>query len=141
MCGRSVMPAPTTFGSSSASRSSVRRSGRSAARSAGSKRRWRTTARALRARAREAAGSGVPRSTTAALSVAQVDVARLLLDLVEVRPPSPNDATRLNEAGALLVQAGPALRVAAKASPAQQDALAELDRQSERLGRLTSRRR
>jgi hypothetical protein len=33
------------------------------------------------------------------------------------------------------------VRTAAPASPAQQDALAELDRQSARLRRLTSRRR
>jgi len=75
------------------------------------------------------------------LAVARIDVARLLLDLVEIRQAGQNKAGRLREAGALLVQAGPAVRSAASASPARQDALAELDQQSERLRRLTNRRR
>jgi hypothetical protein len=70
-----------------------------------------------------------------------VDVARLLLDLVEIRQPGPNDGARLREAGALLAQAGPAVRTAQAASPEMPDALAELERQSVRLRRLTARRR
>ena len=85
--------------------------------------------------------NGAPAAAQASLAGAQVDVARLLLDLVEIRPPGPNDGARLREAGALLAQADPALRSAAAASPAKPEALAELDRQSERLRRLTARRR
>ena len=96
---------------------------------------------ALRARRREAGMNGAPPSEQPLLAVAQVDVARLLLDLVEARQPGPNEAARLREAGALLAQASPAARSAATAPPAQPDALAELDRQSERLRRLTDRRR
>ena len=96
---------------------------------------------ALRVREREVLMTGAPPSAKLSLAVAQVSVARLLLDLVEIRQSGPNDAVRLREAGALLAQAGPAVRAAAPASPARQDALAELDRQSERLRRLTSRRR
>ena len=95
---------------------------------------------AFRARERAAAADGTPEAALA-LADARTSVARLLLDLVEVRPPGPNDAARLREAGALLAQAGPVVRTAAPASPAQQDALTELDRQSARLRRLTSRRR
>jgi hypothetical protein len=96
---------------------------------------------ALRVREREVLMTGAPPSAKLSLAVAQVSVARLLLDLVEIRQSGPNDAVRLREAGALLAQAGPAVRAAAPASPARQDALAELDRQLERLRRLTSRRR
>jgi tetratricopeptide (TPR) repeat protein len=94
---------------------------------------------ALRARERATAADDTPEAALA-LADARTSVARLLLDLVEVRRPGPNDAARLREASALLAQAGPVVRTAA-ASPAQQDALAELDRQSARLSRLTSRRR
>jgi tetratricopeptide (TPR) repeat protein len=91
---------------------------------------------ALRARER-AAANGAP-DAALALADARVSVARLLLDLVEVRQPGPNDGVRLREAGALLALAGPPVRAAL---PPQQDALSELERQSERLRRLTSRRR
>jgi tetratricopeptide (TPR) repeat protein len=96
---------------------------------------------ALRAHERAAGMPGAPSSPNVPLAAAQISVARLLLDLVEVRQPGPNDAARLREAGALLAQAGPTVRAAEPASPVQQDALAELARQSERLRRLTSRRR
>ena len=96
---------------------------------------------ALRARERAAGMDGAPPAAQAALAGAQVDVARLLLDLVEIRPPGPNDGPRLREAGALLAQADPTLRGAAAALPATPDARAELDRQAERLRRLTVRRR
>jgi tetratricopeptide (TPR) repeat protein len=94
---------------------------------------------ALRARERAAAANGTP-DAAVALADARVSVARLLLDLVEVRQPGPSNGARLREAGALLDQAGPIVR-AAPASPAHQEARAELDRQLERLRRLTSRRR
>jgi hypothetical protein len=68
-------------------------------------------------------------------------VARLLLDLLEVRPPGPNDAARLSEAGTLLAEAEPALRSAAPSSPETANAVAELDREAERLRRLTARGR
>ena len=96
---------------------------------------------ALRARERAARLNGAPAAAQASLAGAQVDVARLLLDLVEIRPPGPNDGARLREAGALLAQAGPAVQGAAAASPGKPEALAELERQSERLRRLTGRRR
>ena len=96
---------------------------------------------ALRARARASGTTGAPPSAPAALADGQIGVARVLLDLVEVRPPGPNDAARLREAGALLAEAGPTVRGGTGASPAQQDALAELGRQSERLRRLTAQRR
>jgi tetratricopeptide (TPR) repeat protein len=92
----------------------------------------------LRARER-AAADGAP-GAALALADARISVARLLLDLVEVRKPGPNDGVRLREAGALLAQADPVVR-AAPASPAAQEAQAELDRQAERLRRPTSRRR
>ena len=94
---------------------------------------------ALRATERAAAADDTP-DASLTLAGSRTSVARLLLDLVEVRPPGPNDWVRLREAAALLVQAGPAVR-SAPASPAREDALAELDRQSERLRRLTIRRR
>jgi eukaryotic-like serine/threonine-protein kinase len=96
---------------------------------------------ALRARERAGAMTGAPPSALVALASARTSVARLLLDLVEVRPPGPADAGRLREAGALLAQAGPAVHNAALASPEQQAALAELDRQAGRLRRLSSLRR
>ncbi|MFO7692199.1 MAG: serine/threonine-protein kinase [Vicinamibacterales bacterium] len=95
---------------------------------------------ALRARERGAALNDAPPSAPIALAGAEVDVARLLLDLVEVRPPSQADAARLREAGALIARAGPVVRGAAGASAAPADAIAELDRQSARLRRLTARR-
>jgi len=96
---------------------------------------------ALRAREREAGTPGAPPSARLSLAGAQISVARLLLDLVEVRQPGPNDAVRLREAGALLAQAGPAVRAAAPAAAGRQDAVAELDRQSGRLRRLEIQRR
>jgi serine/threonine-protein kinase len=96
---------------------------------------------ALRARERGAALTDPPPSAALARAGAEVDVARLLLDLVEVRPPSQADAARLREAGALIARADAVLRGAADESPAPPDALAELDRQSVRLRRLTARRR
>jgi tetratricopeptide (TPR) repeat protein len=95
---------------------------------------------ALRARERAAGLKDAPPSAPVSLAGAQVDVARLLLDLVEVRPPGPGDAARLREAGTLLARPGPVLRGSRTAPPAQPDALAELERQSERLRRLVSRR-
>jgi len=95
---------------------------------------------ALRARQRAASAADAPAGASLALAVAQVDVARLLVDLVEIRPPGSNGAARLREATALLAQAGPALRAAGQLSPAQEDALREIDRQSGRLRRLASRR-
>jgi tetratricopeptide (TPR) repeat protein len=96
---------------------------------------------ALRVRGREAGIIDAPPSAPASLAVARTDVARLLLDLVELRLPGPADAARLREAGALLAEADQPLRNATAASPAPQGAVAELDRQAERLGRLSSRRR
>ena len=96
---------------------------------------------ALRARERGAALEGAPPSAPLARAGAEVDVVRLLLDLVEVRPPSQADAARLREAGALIARADPVLRGTAAASPAPPEALAELDRQAARLRRLTARRR
>ena len=95
---------------------------------------------ALGARQRAAGMNGAPEAAQASLAGARVDVARLLLDIVEIRQPGPNDGMRLREAGALLAQAGAAARSAAAESPAKPDALAELERQSERLRRLTARR-
>ena len=96
---------------------------------------------ALRARERAAGTNGAPAAAQASLAGAQVDVARLLLDLVEIRQPGPNDGARLREAGALLARADPAVRSAAAASPGKPEAIAELERQSERLRRLMGRRR
>ena len=96
---------------------------------------------ALGARERESGTAGAPPAGTLSLAVAQVSVARLLLDLVEIRQPGPNDAARLREAGALLARAGPTARAAAPAAPGRQDAVTEWDRQSERLRRLTNQRR
>ena len=92
---------------------------------------------ALLARERGAALKDAPPSALLARAGAEVDVARLLLDLVELRPPSQADAARLREAGALIARADPVLRGAADAPPG---ALAELDQQSARLRRLTARR-
>jgi hypothetical protein len=96
---------------------------------------------ALGARERAAALADAPADAPWTTAVAQVDVARLQLDLVEVRPPGPNDAGRLREADALLRQAGPILDAAASASPSQDEARAELDRQAARLSRLARQRR
>ena len=96
---------------------------------------------ALRAREREAGLDGAGSSAPALLATARTDVARLVLDLVETRQPGPTDAARLREAGALLAEAAPALRNGDPVSPAQQDAVAELDRQTERLRGLSKRRR
>jgi len=96
---------------------------------------------ALRARERQAAAPDAPSDAALALADARTSVARLLLDLTEVRRPGPNDAARLREAGTLLAQADAPVRAAAAASPAGQEALAELGRQSERQRRLTSLRR
>jgi eukaryotic-like serine/threonine-protein kinase len=92
---------------------------------------------ALRAREGLAAAHGAAPGAETALAVARTDVARLLLDLVEVRQPGPANGVRLREAGALLAQAWPAARNAASPSPAQSDAAAEVDRQAARLRRLT----
>jgi hypothetical protein len=96
---------------------------------------------ALRARERAATAPNAPAAAPLARAVAQIDVARLLIDLLEFRPPRAGDELRLGQANALLAQAWPVLRAAAKVSPAQEDALKELDRQSARLGRAMSRRR
>ena len=90
-----------------------RRSDHSAGRSAASTSALAHYREALRARERAAGMDGAPPAAQASLAGAQVDVARLLLDLVEIRPPGPNDGPRLREAGALLALAGPALRGAA----------------------------
>jgi len=94
---------------------------------------------ALRSRERAASAPGAPSGAALALGDARTSVARLLLDLVEVRQRGPNDAARLREAGALLAQAGPAARAAA-ASPSQQETVAEVDRQSARLRRIANER-
>ncbi len=96
---------------------------------------------ALRARERQSAAPDAPPDAALALADARTSVARLLLDLTEVRRPGPNDAARLREAGTLLAQADAPVRAAAAASPAGQESLAELGRQSERQRRLTSLRR
>jgi len=96
---------------------------------------------ALRAREREADLEGAGPSAPALPAMARTDVARLLLDLVETQRPGPTDAARLREAGALLAEAAPALRNDSPASPAQEEAVAELDRQTERLRGLSNRRR
>jgi hypothetical protein len=95
---------------------------------------------ALRARERAAAAAGAPPGAALLVADARVSVARLLLDLTEVRPPGPNDAGRLREAGVLVQQADAPVRAAA-ASPDGQEALAELERQSARYRRLAARRR
>jgi hypothetical protein len=83
---------------------------------------------ALRARERAAAAPTAPPGADGALAAARTDVARVLLDLVEVREPGPATAARLREAGALLAQA----------APAGQEAAAEKERQAVRWRRLTS---
>jgi len=95
---------------------------------------------ALRARRRAAEPADAPAEARLARAAAQVDVARLLIDLLEVRPPGPVDRLRLGEAGALLRQAESDLRAAAVDMPGREDALAELDRQTQRLRRIESRR-
>jgi tetratricopeptide (TPR) repeat protein len=95
---------------------------------------------ALRARERLATSGDAPAGARLARAVAQVDVARLLIDLLEARPPAPNDAARLSTAGSLIAQAAPVLRDAPPTSPAQEEAARELARQSARLGRLKARR-
>jgi non-specific serine/threonine protein kinase/serine/threonine-protein kinase len=95
---------------------------------------------ALGAREQVAAIRGALPAAAVGLAVARTNVARVLLDLVEVRPPGPNDAGRLREAGALLTQAWPVARGGATSSPAQRDAFAEVERQTARLRRLTGER-
>ena len=95
---------------------------------------------ALRARERVARPDASPPTASAALALVRVYLARALLDLVEVRPPGPDDAERLREAGALLAQAGFVARAGVTSSPAQRDTVAEVDRQTARLRRLTARR-
>jgi serine/threonine-protein kinase len=95
---------------------------------------------ALRARERAARAADAPADASLARAAAQVDVARLLIDLLETRPPGPSHAARVSLANTLLAQAGPVLRAAGTLSPAQEDALKDLDRQAGRLGRVTSRR-
>jgi serine/threonine-protein kinase len=96
---------------------------------------------ALRARERLARTADAPASADLAQAVAQVDVARLLIDLLENQPSRAGDALRVGQANALLARAGPVLRAAAQESSAQEDALKELNRQSARLGREMDRRR
>jgi serine/threonine-protein kinase len=96
---------------------------------------------ALRARERAAAAAGAAPGSALLVADARTSVARLLLDLTEVRPPGPNDAARLREAGVLLQQADAPVRAAAAASADGQEALAELERQSTRQRRLAARRR
>lgn len=94
---------------------------------------------ALRARERLATSGNAPADARVARAVAQVDVARLLIDLLEARPPTPDDAARLSTAGSLIAQAAPVLRDATPMSPAQEEAARALTRQSARLGRLMAR--
>jgi tetratricopeptide (TPR) repeat protein len=89
---------------------------------------------ALRARERLAAADATAPGAETALAVARTNVARLLLDLVEVRQPGPANGVRLREAGALLAQAWPAGRNPAPAPDVQ----SEVDRQASRLRRLTA---
>ena len=95
---------------------------------------------ALRARELVAGADASSPTASAPLALARVSLAQALLDLVEVRPPGPNDAWRLREAGALLARAWPVARGAATSSPAQRDTLAEVERQTARLRRLTAQR-
>ena len=96
---------------------------------------------ALRARERAASAAGAPPGAALAVAGARTSVARLLLDITEIRPPGPSDAPRLREAGVLLQQAEAPVRAATATSPAGQDALAELERQTARQRRLAARRR
>jgi hypothetical protein len=96
---------------------------------------------ALRARDRLATSADAPADAGFTRAAAQVDVARVLIDLLEVRQSGPADAVRQSTAGALLAQAGPVLRDADKTTPAQEEAARECDRQSARLRRLETRRR
>jgi len=91
----------------------------------------------LRARERVAGLDGGSPASSAALSLARAYLARALLDLAEARPTG---AGYLREAGALLAQAGLVASRAATLSTAQQEALAEVDRQTARLRRLTAQR-
>jgi hypothetical protein len=95
----------------------------------------------VRARERLAGPGAAPGDTSASLALARLSLARALLDLVEVRPPGPNDAGRLREAGTLLAQAWPVARGAAPSSAAQPETAAEVDRQTARLRRLSDLRR
>jgi non-specific serine/threonine protein kinase/serine/threonine-protein kinase len=95
---------------------------------------------ALGAREQMAAIRGAPPAAAVALAVARTNVARVLLDLVEVRPPGPNDAGRLREAGALLTQAWPVAHGGATSSTPQRAVLAEVEAQTARLRRLTGER-
>jgi tetratricopeptide (TPR) repeat protein len=94
---------------------------------------------ALRARDRLATSGDAPADARVARAVAQVDVATLLIDLLEFRPPGPNDAARSSTAGALLAQASAVLRDPASPSGERAEALSELDRQSARLRRVRGR--
>lgn len=96
---------------------------------------------ALRARERAAAAPMAPAGAAFLAADARTSVARLLLDLMEVRPPGPTDAARLREAAGLLQQADAPVRAAAAASPDGREALAELERQMARERRLAVRRR
>jgi hypothetical protein len=96
---------------------------------------------ALRARERAAAAPMAPAGAAFLAADARTSVARLLLDLMEIRPPGPTDAARLREAAGLLQQADAPVRAAAAASPDGREALAELERQMARERRLAVRRR
>jgi len=93
--------------------------------------------------AMQAALAADPKDTRALAGVADIrmSLARALLDLVEVSPPGPSRRARLREAGALIALAAPVARGAAASSAAQQDTVAEVERQTARLRRLMVQRR
>ncbi len=77
---------------------------------------------------------------SAAVALAQVYLARALLDSVEARPTLPNAAERLSEADSLLGMALPVAYSATAPLPALRVAFAERERQTARLRRLTPQR-
>jgi eukaryotic-like serine/threonine-protein kinase len=95
---------------------------------------------AVRSRERLSVVEGAPADAVLKLAVARIAVARIQLDVAEIRPAGVPQNGRLGEAAALLAQVSPAVRGAAATSPAQQDAVAELDRQTARLRRLSGAR-
>ena len=92
---------------------------------------------ALRAREPLAAASGAPPGAAIALAAARLAVARLQLDVCEVRPAEATRDGRIREARAMLALATPVVRDSPSSTPAQREALAEVGRQEARLRRFT----